>query len=148
MAWSLTRYWTASVATCGDPSPCRSTKPLFVGVQRRHRQTSEAASMLMAVDEVARVRRSQQRHPLCRHVVGRAARTTEEKRTSGDDLDLDPERGQLARPGEVTRFATAAHHREAADEHRHAHARSRLPARSTCCRAHNSRHTSVQMRYA
>ena len=129
----------------GDPPPRRAAEPLFVGMQRRHRQTSEAAAMLMAVDKVARVGRSQQRDV---ERVDRIARAAEQQRTSGDDLDAHAQRRQLARPGQVARLAAASHHREAADQHRHAHARSRLPARSTCCRAHSSRHTSAQIRFA
>ena len=51
-------------------------------------------------------------------------------------------------PQWVPRFAAAPHHREAPDQHRHAHWRWCVCARSTCARAHNSRETSAQIRFA
>ena len=129
----------------GDAPPRQPAEDLLVEVQRVHRQTTEAAAMLKAVDEVARVRRAHAR--LGNLGIQRVARTAGE-RPSGDDVDLDAERAELARPGEVPRLAAAAHHREAADQHRHAHARSSERARSTCALAHSSRQTSAQMRFA
>ena len=131
--------------TRGDPPPRRAAEPFLVGVQDGRRQTAEPAAALTPVDEVAHVRRSQQRHVrLVEHEAGSA----EEQRASGDDVDVGAERGELARPGEMPRLAAAPHHREAPHEHRHAHACSRVPARSTCARAQSSRQTSVQIRFA
>src|SRR5438876_1450685 len=66
--------WARRNAPPGGP-----TEPLFVRMQRGHRQASEPTTMLMAVHEVARVGRSQQ---LDREVVGPVARSTQQQRTS------------------------------------------------------------------
>ena len=64
-------------------------------------------------------------------------------------VDLVAGAPQLARPREMARLAAAVHHAQAAQQHRYAHGSSSTAgARSTCWRAHSSRHTSAQMRLA
>ena len=105
-----------SIGGCDAP-PRSAAEPFLVDVQRGHRQPAEAAAVLEAVHEVARIRRSQHGRVHALEGVPRLP----EQRGAGDDVDVDAEPAELVRPGEMPRFAAAPHHREAPHEHRHAH---------------------------
>jgi hypothetical protein len=129
----------------GDPLPCRTAEPFFVKMQRVHRQSAEAARVLPPVHRVAHVRGSDDGRLRAFH---RMPHASEHQRLTGNHVDLDAKRVELAHPGQMPRLASASHHRETAHEHRHAHARAPDCDRSTCWRAQSSRQTSAQMRLA
>ena len=107
----------------GNPSPRRAAEPLFVQVQRRHGQAAEAARVLPAVHGVAQVRRAEHRRRSRLRTGCRAPPTS--NGCTGNDVDVDAERRELAHPRQVPRLAAASHHGEAPHQHRHAHARAR-----------------------
>ena len=148
-AWCSAWAWTMSGAAAVDAmsAPGGPAEPFLVQVQRRHRQAAETARGSASGRRVARD-------------TANGARSTGSRRSdsaappsnSGCPVMMStstPERRQLARPRQMPRLAAAAHHREAAHQHRYAHARSRVPVtRSTCGRAQSSRQTSAQIRLA
>ena len=127
-----------------DAMPRGPAEPFFVRVQCLGQQSPEPARLLVAIDQLTQVRRPQHDRRIVRVITSGS-----EQRTARDDRDLVAGGAQRARPCEMTGFAAAMHHAQAAHEHRYAHGNSSTaPARSTCWRAHSSRHTSAQMRFA
>ena len=114
----------------GAGSQSRATppgSPLFIQMQRIHRQSAEAALALEGVDPVTRMRAKNR----VRDAGDGKARAAQQQRLPGDDIDFDTERRELAHPRQVPRFSAALHHGEAAHEHGYAHARLAVTDRST-----------------